>query len=52
MNKFGEASPAIMLALLEEAAAEHCFSINCGLYDLIKKDIGWVLLSGVMKDVF
>jgi medium-chain acyl-[acyl-carrier-protein] hydrolase len=49
MNKFGEASPATMLALLEETAAEHCFSINYGLYDLIKKEIGWILLSGVMK---
>ncbi|MFP4366935.1 MAG: acyl-[acyl-carrier-protein] thioesterase [Bacteroidales bacterium] len=49
MNKFGEASPAIMLALLEEAAAEHCYSIGYGLYDLIKENIGWVLLSGVMK---
>ena len=49
MNKFGEASPAIMLALLEEAAAEHCYSIDFGLYDLIKENIGWVLLSGVMK---
>jgi medium-chain acyl-[acyl-carrier-protein] hydrolase len=49
MNMFGEASPAIMLALLEEAAAEHCNSIGYGLYDLIKENIGWVLLSGVMK---
>jgi acyl-ACP thioesterase len=49
MNKYGEASPAIMLALLEEAAAEHCQSINYGLYDLLKQNIGWVLVSGVMK---
>lgn len=49
MNKFGEASPTIMLALLEEAAAEHCYSINYGLYDLIKQNIGWVLVSGVVE---
>lgn len=49
MNKYGEASPAIVLALLEEAAAEHCHSINYGLYDLLKQNIGWVLVSGVMK---
>ncbi len=49
MNKFGEATPAIMLALLEETAAEHCHSINYGLYDLLKQNIGWVLVSGVMK---
>jgi medium-chain acyl-[acyl-carrier-protein] hydrolase len=49
MNKLGEASPTIILALLEEAAADHCFSINYSLYDLMKQNIGWVLVSGVMK---
>lgn len=49
MNKFGEATPASMLTLLEETAAEHCFAINHGLYDLIKQDIGWVLASGIMN---
>lgn len=49
MNKFGEASPATVLTLLEETAAEHCYAINHGLYDLIKQNIGWVLVSGVMQ---
>ncbi|MFO7978828.1 MAG: thioesterase [Bacteroidales bacterium] len=48
MNKFGEASPSIMLALLEEAAAEHCYAINYGLHDLKRHDIGWVLVSGAL----
>lgn len=49
MNKFGEASPAIMLALLEEAAAEHCYAIDYGLYELKEQDIGWVLVSGALQ---
>jgi len=49
MNRFGEASPAIILALLEETAAEHCYSIDHSLYDLMKQNIGWILVSGVMK---
>jgi acyl-ACP thioesterase len=48
MNKFGEASSTTMLTLLEETAADHCYSINHSLYDLEKQNIGWVLVSGVM----
>lgn len=49
MNKFGEASTTTMLTLLEETAAEHCYSINYSLYDLEQQNIGWVLVSGVMQ---
>ena len=49
MNKFGEASPTTILTLLEETAADHCYSIDYGLYDLINQNIGWVLVSGVMN---
>ena len=49
MSRHGEASPATILTLLEEAASDHCCAIDHSLYDLIKKDVGWVLLSGVMK---
>lgn len=49
MNNFGEASPTTILALLEETAADHCYSIDYSLYDLQKQNIGWVLLSGVIK---
>jgi acyl-ACP thioesterase len=49
MNKFGEASPTTILTLLEETAADHCYSINNSLYDLEQQNIGWVLFSGFMK---
>jgi len=49
MNKFGEASSSTILTLLEETAADHCYSINHSLYVLEKQNIGWVLLSGVME---
>jgi len=48
MNKFGEAASTTMLTLLEETAADHCYSINHSLFDLGKQNIGWVLLSGIM----
>jgi medium-chain acyl-[acyl-carrier-protein] hydrolase len=49
MNRYGEASPMTLLTLLEETASEHFISINYSLFDLIKQNIGWVLLSGVMN---
>jgi len=49
MNKFGEASSTAILTLLEETAADHCYSINHSLFDLEKQNIGWVLLSGIME---
>lgn len=49
MNTLGLATPTIMLALLEETAADHCHAINQSLFDLVKKNIGWVLVSGVFK---
>jgi len=49
MNKLGLASPITILALLEETAADHCYSINHSLYDLFNKNIGWVLLSGIVE---
>jgi medium-chain acyl-[acyl-carrier-protein] hydrolase len=48
MNKFGEASSTTLLTLLEETAADHCESINQGLYTLQNQNIGWVLLSGIL----
>ncbi len=48
MNNFGEAASTTILTLLEETAAEHCYSINHSLYDLEKQNIGWVLVSGIM----
>lgn len=49
MNEFGVASPTTILTLLEEAAADHCYSINHSLYQLGEQSIGWVLISGVMQ---
>jgi len=49
MNKFGEASPTTILTLLEETAADHCYSIGHSLYDLEEKNIGWVLISGIIQ---
>jgi len=42
MDKFGIASPSTILILLEETAADHCYSINHSLYQLEKQNIGWV----------
>ncbi len=49
MNNFGIASPTAILMLLEETAAEHCYSISHSLYQLEEQDIGWVLISGVFQ---
>lgn len=49
MDKFGEASPTTILTLLEETAADHCYSIGHSLYDLLEQNVGWVLLSGVLQ---
>ena len=49
MNKFGEATAATILTLLEETASEHCSSINQGLFSLFNENIGWVLVSGTLE---
>lgn len=49
MNFLGEATPTAILALLEEAAADHCYDINYSLYDLLDRNIGWVLIGGYMQ---
>jgi len=49
MNELGIASPTTMLTLLEETAAEHCYSIDHSLYQLADQNIGWVLISGVLQ---
>jgi acyl-ACP thioesterase len=46
MNKYGMASPATILTLLEETAADHCYAIGYSLYSLERRNIGWVLISG------
>ncbi len=49
MDKTGDTAPTTILTLLEETAADHCYSIDNSLYDLKEQDIGWVLLSGIMQ---
>ena len=49
MNEFGVSSPTTILTLLEETAAEHCYSIDHSLYQLADKNIGWVLVSGIIQ---
>jgi acyl-ACP thioesterase len=51
MNKHGVASPTAILTLLEETAAEHSFNIDYSLYSLERKNIGWVLVSGMIDMV-
>ncbi len=49
MDESGFATPTTILTLLEETAADHCFSINHSLYQLAERNIGWVLVSGTMQ---
>ena len=49
MNELGVASPTTILTLLEETAADHCYSIDHSLYQLGKQNIGWVLFAGDMQ---
>lgn len=49
MDKSGDTSPTTILTLLEETAADHCYSIDNSLYDLKEQNIGWVLLSGIIQ---
>lgn len=49
MNKQGAITPSAMLTLLEETAADHCEMIDQSLYELGKKNTGWVLISGRLQ---
>ncbi|MFT7003718.1 MAG: medium-chain acyl-[acyl-carrier-protein] hydrolase [Sulfurimonas sp.] len=49
IDKTGKASSITMMTLLQETAAEHCYSIGQSLYSLMNQNLGWVLLSGAME---
>ncbi len=49
MDKSGKASSITMLTLLQETAADHCYSIGHDLFSLMSQNLGWVLLSGIME---
>ena len=49
MDKSGKASPITMMTLLQETAADHCYYAGHSLFSLMSENLGWVLLSGIMK---
>lgn len=49
IDKSGKASPITMLTLLQETAADHCYSAGESLLSLMSQNLGWVLLSGIME---
>lgn len=38
-----------MLTILEETTSEHVQSINNGLYQLVDKNISWILILAMME---
>ncbi len=49
LSQYNEATPMTMLRLLQETAGDHHFPIGENIIDLYRKNLGWVLLSGVMQ---
>lgn len=49
LSQYEEASPITMLRLLQETAGDHHFPLQENVIDLYRKNLGWVLLSGVMQ---
>ncbi len=49
LSQYEEALPMTMLRLLQETAGDHHFPVNENIIDLYRKNLGWVLLSGVMQ---
>lgn len=45
------ASPITILTLLEETAAAHSHDIDYCHYNLLSKNIGWILVSGTIEMV-
>jgi medium-chain acyl-[acyl-carrier-protein] hydrolase len=49
LSQYSEAAPMTMLRLLQETAGDHHFPLGENVIDLYQKNLGWVLLSGVME---
>ncbi len=49
LSQYEEATPMTMLRLLQETAGDHHFAIGENVIDLYRKNLGWVLLAGVMQ---
>ncbi len=49
LSQYEEATPMTMLRLLQETAGDHHFPVGENIIDLYRRNLGWVLLSGIMK---
>ncbi len=49
LSQYEEALPMTMLRLLQETAGDHHFPVQENIIDLYRKNLGWVLLSGIMQ---
>ena len=49
LSQYEEATPMTMLRLLQETAGDHHFPIGENVIDLYRRNLGWVLLAGVMQ---
>jgi len=49
MDTIAQATPVTILTLLQETAADHCLYAGYSLFQLMDKNLGWVLLSGAMQ---
>ncbi len=49
LSQYSEAAPMTMLRLLQETAGDHHFPLGENVIELYQKNLGWVLLSGVMQ---
>ncbi len=49
LSQYEEALPMTMLRLLQETAGDHHLPLQENVIDLYRKNLGWVLLSGVMQ---
>ncbi len=49
LSQYEEATPMTMLRLLQETAGDHHLPIGENVIELYRKNLGWVLLAGVMQ---
>ncbi len=49
LSQYEEATPMTMLRLLQETAGDHHFPVGENVIELYRRNLGWVLLAGVMQ---
>lgn len=49
VDPLGRTRNIALMGLLEDAAVEHCFSIDRDVFTLLEEGFGWVLHAGVLK---